>query len=126
MSQNVETKPLKRGAFLWIMLANSTLLSFTRLMTLLFPTFFANVYAGGPSWFYAFNAFIFVVEVFGITGLFIWRRWGAYLIVTITLIGILEDFLYLSSRKADADILLTTVVLALFIWAVTRKWSYFR
>jgi hypothetical protein len=126
MEHSIEAKRSRRGIFLLILLANYILVSLSRLLILLFPNFFANIYAGWPSWGYTFNLFIFIVEVIGIIGIFIWRKWGVYLIVTITLVGISEDFLYLSSQKSITDLLLTIPILALFIWAVSRKWSYFQ
>ena len=126
MDQNVKSTTSNRGAFLWVMLANSMLVSFARLMTLLFPKFFASVYTGGPSWGYVFNISIFIAEVVGITGILMWRKWGVYFLITITLVGIAEDFMYLRSQPSIADILLTTAVLSLFTWAVSRKWPHFR
>lgn len=111
---------------MWILLINYLIVSFSRLLSLLFPTFFANVYAGGPSWGYAFNLFLFLVEVIAITGIFIWRKWGVYVLVASILVGTVKDFLFLNSQNSMADILLTIPILALFIWAVSRKWPQFK
>jgi hypothetical protein len=108
------------------MLANSILVSFVRLLSLLFPASFANIYAGEPSWGYVFNLMLFIAEVIGITGTIVWRKWGVYVLVAIVLIGTSKDFLSLGSQTSIVDILLTIPILVLFIWAVKRKWSYFK
>ena len=126
MENNIEAKQSKRGAFLWIMLSNYIVVSVSRLLTLLFPTFFANVYAGGPSWGYTFNLFLLTVEVVGLIGMFVWKRWAVYLMVVGILIGVSQDFLHLSSQNSIPDIILTMPILVLFMWAVKRKWTHFK
>ena len=127
MDHNVETKTSKRGVFLWIMLANSILVSLARLMTLLFSATFSYIYVGGPTWGYGANLFAFIVEVIGIIGVINWKKWGVYLVIIIDLVEIVIDRIYFAPRlSTEAGLVLDVIAIGLFVWAVKRKWSYFQ
>ena len=126
MDANIEVEKSKRGVFLWIMLAIYIFLSLQRLIGLLFPIIFSEIYAGGPSWGYEYNLFMFAVVTIGIIGIIAWRKWGIYLIAAVDLTAILIDQIYFTPRPSIWLVISSLALLGFLIWAVKRKWSYFR
>src|ERR1700726_4382554 len=103
MDINAEIKHTGRGIFLWVILANAILVTFARLLSVLFPHFFANIYAGGPHWDYVFNLLAFVLEASGIIGIILWKRWGLFLMVVSYLAEAFVDFAYFVPRPSIAE-----------------------
>jgi hypothetical protein len=126
MEKNIKAKQ-ERGAFLWIMVAVYIVISFQRLMGLLFPTLFLTSSVGAPAWGYNFNFLAFILELIGIIGIIAWKKWGIYVVITIGLVGSFLATLYPSSRAPIGVIWVVDLsIMGLLIWAVKRRWSHFR
>jgi hypothetical protein len=125
MDNTIEIKKSKRGIFLWIMIALSILISVQRLITLLFPATFVHTYAGGPSWSYGFNFLAFLIEVVGILGIVLWRKWGVFLIAIIYVAETLVSYTYFNPRISVLSVLVNAIFLFCLMWAVKRKWVFF-
>jgi len=125
MNNASNTSNFKRGAFLWVMLAAYTCISFQRFIGLLFPSIFLRSSAGAPPWGYQFDFLAFILELIGIIG--IWKKWGVYLVVIIGLVGSVLATLYPTSQTPiGARWVVDLSIMGLLIWAVKRKWSYFQ
>ena len=126
MENNIEAKKNKRGIFLWIMLILSILISFQQLITLLFPITFSKIYISGPIWDYTFSLFCLIIEIIGIIGIILWEKWGVLLIAIIYLSEMFVSYEYFNPRISAMSVLGNGILLVCLIWAVRRKWFYFR
>src|ERR1700733_4394782 len=88
------SKQNNRGAFLIVMLVFYVLLCLARFISILSPSTFPGIYAGGPSFSYAFNIFLFVLGAVGVAGIVLWRRWGIYTLALGTILGVVFDSIY--------------------------------
>ncbi len=125
MDNNLENKNTKRGVFLWVMLGIYIFVSFQRLLSLLFPSTFSVVYAGGPSWGYDFNVLMFVAVVTGIVGIIRWKAWGMYLIAIMDLAAIFVDQVYFTHLSIRIGWIFSLGLLGLLIWSVSRRRQFF-
>jgi hypothetical protein len=125
MENDIEIKSSKRGVVLWVVLVIFIVGCLLRLISLLLPTSLP-IYSGGPSWDYSFNVFAFVIEAGGITGIIIWRRWGIYLMTLAYIAEVFVDFVYYTPRPSILEGLLNFVLFLFLLWAVKRKWQFFK
>jgi hypothetical protein len=114
------------GVFLWIILAVYIFSSAGRLLSLLFPVTFASIYAGGPSWGYIYNLFAFIIEASGIVGIILRKKWGIYFMVFAYLSEVFIDFFYFTPKPSIGEWLPNLIIVILLIWAVKRKWEFFK
>lgn len=125
MEQAIKIKQSKRGIFLWVMLIIFSIGCFLRLISILSPSALP-IYAGGPSWDYNFNILAFLLEAGGIVGLFLWKRWGIYLMVLAYISEVVVDFVYFINRPSITEGVLNLLIFMFLVWAVLRKWKSFK
>jgi len=125
MEQTIKAKQSGRGAFLWVMLVVFGIGCFLRLISILFPSALP-IYTGGPSWDYSFNILAFILEMSGIIGIFLWKRWGIYLMALAYAGEVIVDFVYFSPRPSLTEGILNLIVFMVLVWAVWRKWPQFK
>ena len=127
MKGTSEATNVKRGVFLWIMIVSNIVISCQQLLGLFFPSAFVQVDAGGPIWGYAFNVVTFMLEVIGIMAIINWRKWGVYLIAAMELVVTVTALMYSTSRvPIEVRLGVDLGLLALLVWAVNRKWQFFK
>jgi hypothetical protein len=120
----MESDSGKRGFFLITMLILYGLLYFGRLLTILDPSAFPIVHATGPHA-YISNLLIFLVGITGLIAIYMWRKWGIYVLAIATIFPIIVDIIY-PQGSTWLEHFLSLTPLLIIIWAVYRKWSYMR
>jgi hypothetical protein len=127
MENKSEVTKSGRGVFLWVMLAGYMFISFQRLLSLLVPSAFPQIYAGAQPWGYGANIVIFVLEIAGLVGIIRWKKWGLYLMVVLQLTEVVLSLIYSISRTPiELRLAVDLGLLALLVWAASRKWQNFK
>lgn len=126
MDNSNDANGSKRGVFLWAVLVLYIFLWLQRLITLIFPRTFSEIYANGPAWGYEYNLVMFVAITIGLAGIFSWKKWGLYLIAIVDITAIVIDQVYFAPRPSIWVAISSLALVSLLIWAVTRKWQLFK
>lgn len=129
MAQTKTTTPTKsRGKFLTIMIVLAAFGAVTSLNTIVNSDSVAMAYGNVPSWFTGYAMVSMAISVATVIGLWMMKRWAAYLLAASTIIGLITPIFIL--KPLDPNVGNIAVVMAsfgagLWFWAIYRKWNEF-
>jgi len=117
-------KMRQRGAFLSIMIVIYVVLWFGRLISVFAPLE-SQLYQGSIVS-YELNILLFIVVTLGLIGIFLWYKWGVYLLGTASLGSIVFNIIFFPQQVSPLGHVLSLLPICLLIWAVSKQWQYFR
>ncbi len=116
----------ERGKFLTIILVLAIFGLFQALYLVTNTSTVSQALGTVPSWYPVYLLVGVVSQAAAIVGIWMWKRWGVYLLFGWGLIGPLVQILLLKPvQYGQLALYMTVASLGLYFWAVYRKWHYF-
>lgn len=118
----------KRGAFLTIMIVLGAFGALQALYAVINTDALKLAYGQVPAWFSPLYLFSFLLSVGAIIGIWMWKKWGVYLIAaSIALNLVTQLFLFKPVQQSVGQFswIMTLVGGGLWFWAISRKWPDF-
>ena len=120
----------ERGKFLTIMLVLAVFGIFQYLFMVTNTNSVNQSLGVVPSWYPIYGLVGIASQAIAIVGIWIWKKWGVYLLLGWSLIGVLMQIFVLKPAGAAAQygqlaLFMTLGSAGLYFWAVYRKWQYF-
>lgn len=123
-----KSKSKDRGKFLTVLLIFAIFGVLSALYSLINPNTITLTYGSISSWYFAYVAFGVTIGVINILGIYLWKRWVIYTLTLSAIATILIQLFILQPINPTMrmyTILSSIVGIAIWYWAIYRKWSYF-
>lgn len=90
-----------------------------------------------PSWFSTYNIIALLISVAYIYGIWMWKKWGAYLLAIGIALGLIMQVMFtqtltmmlpvsIGNSAIVGSLIGTLIVASIWYWAIARKWKYFK
>jgi hypothetical protein len=115
-----------RGKFLTIMLVLSAIGLLQSLYYLVNTDLIQQSYGVVPEWFQLYSVFGIVFGMIMITGLWMMKKWGVYLLaVSVVLSFVMQLFFMRPLAYQEVVYIMSIASAGIWFWAINRKWKYF-
>lgn len=121
----------ERGLFLSVLFDLSAIGFVLGAFALLSPGISNLSYSTLPEWYRPLNYISLVISAATLYGIWMWKKWGIYLLAVGYVLSLGSTFMVYSGTEAGAvgmygGVVGIVVMAGLWYWAIYRKWSKFK